>query len=346
MAKRLIVLLLVVAGGTGAYTYFNRPPTALVLTGIVTTHDVVVGPQIGGRIETLTVQEGDTVVRDQVIAVIVPDELRAESSYASANAQGVSSQVQESVAALRFEQKQTVEQIRQAESNVAAAEAQQAAAVADLENARLNFERTRNLSQQELAPASQLDQARTSYEAAQARVAALRQQVDSQRAAVALARASGEQIAVKQSQVQTNEHLQAAANAQRTKADVRLAYTEVRAPIDGVVDVRAARAGEVVNPGQPIVTLINPDDLWVRADVEETYIDRVKNGDRLTIRLPSGVEVQGVVFYRAVDAQFATQRDVSRTKRDIKTFEIRLRCDNKERRLAVGMTAYVMLPLQ
>ena len=98
--------------------------------------------------------------------------------------------------------------------------------------------------------------------------------------------------------------------------------------------------------GQPIVTLINPDDLWVRADVEETYIDRVKNGDRLMIRLPSGVEVEGVVFYRGVDAQFATQRDVSRTKRDIKTFEIRLRCDNKERRLAVGMTAYVMLPLQ
>jgi HlyD family secretion protein len=51
------------------------------------------------------------------------------------------------------------------------------------------------------------------------------------------------------------------------------------------------------------------------------------------------------VFYRGVDAGFATQRDVSRTKRDIKTFEIRLRCDNTERRLAVGMTAYVSLPL-
>ena len=58
-----------------------------------------------------------------------------------------------------------------------------------------------------------------------------------------------------------------------------------------------------------------------------------------SIRLPT-------VFYRAADAGFATQRDVSRTKRDIKTFEIRLRCDNKDRRLAVGMTAYVELPLQ
>jgi HlyD family secretion protein len=46
-----------------------------------------------------------------------------------------------------------------------------------------------------------------------------------------------------------------------------------------------------------------------------------------------------------VDAEYATQRDVSRTKRDIKTFEIRLRCDNRDRRLAVGMSAYVTLPV-
>jgi multidrug resistance efflux pump len=112
-----------------------------------------------------------------------------------------------------------------------------------------------------------------------------------------------------------------------------------------VVDVRPVRIGEVVAAGQPVMTLINPDDLWVRADVEETYIDRVRIGDKLTVRLPSGEEREGTVFYRGVDAGFATQRDVSRTKRDIKTFEVRLRCDNRDRRLAVGMTAYVLLPI-
>ncbi|HXI30498.1 MAG TPA: hypothetical protein VNG89_18800, partial [Vicinamibacterales bacterium] len=75
------------------------------------------------------------------------------------------------------------------------------------------------------------------------------------------------------------------------------------------------------------------------------YIDRVRLGDALTVRLPSGVERPGTVFYRGADAAFATQRDVSRTKRDIKTFEVRLRVDNKDRRLAVGMTAYVLLPV-
>ena len=109
--------------------------------------------------------------------------------------------------------------------------------------------------------------------------------------------------------------------------------------------MRAALQGEVVNPSQPIVTLIDPDDLWVRTDVEETYIDRILLGDKMTIRLPSGDTRTGTVFYRGVDADYATQRDVSRTKRDIKTFEVRLRVDNKDRRLYPGMTAYVSVPL-
>ena len=237
------------------------------------------------------------------------------------------------------------DQIKQAESNIASTEAQQMAATADLENAKLIFERTRNLSQKGVEPPQALDQARTTFDAAEARLDSLKKQVEAQRSALALARANAEQVAVRRSQVQSTQQQEQAANAQRTKAEVRLAYAEVHAPIDGVVDVRAARVGEVVTPGQPIVTLINPDDLWIRADVEETYIDRVRIGDRMTIRLPSGDTREGTVFYRGVDAGFATQRDVSRTKRDIKTFEVRLRADNKDRRLAVGMTANVLLPV-
>jgi len=343
-ATRLL-LLLVVGAGVGVYFYLHRAPASLLLTGIVTTNDVIVSPQIGGQIGQLLVKEGDTVKKDQLVAVIVPDELKAETAYYTHNVEGLSSQVRESEAALRYQQRQTADQIRQAESTLAASEAQVAAAAADLENARLVYSRTQNLSKQGVVSPQELDQARTAADAAQAKLDALKKQVDAQGATVALARSNAEQTAVRRSQVQANEHLKAAASAQRTKADVRLRYTEIHAPMDGIVDVRAVRIGEVVNPGQPVVTLINPDDLWVRVDVEESYIDRVRIGDTLTVRLPSGVERSGTVFYRGVDASFATQRDVSRTKRDIKTFEVRLRVDNQDRRLAVGMTAYVVLPV-
>src|SRR6202008_905852 len=117
-----------------------------------------------------------------------------------------------------------------------------------------------------------------------------------------MARANAEQVAVKRSQVQTSTHMQAAAAAQRAKADVRLRYTAITSPLDSIADVRAVREGEFVNPGQPIVTLVNPDDLWVRVDVEESYIDRVRVGDTLTVRLPSGVEHEGTGILRGVAA--------------------------------------------
>jgi HlyD family secretion protein len=344
--KRLRALILLVLAALAVRYYAMRPgPAELVLTGIVTTNDVIVSPQIGGRISQLLVKEGDSVAPNQLVAVIEPAELEADRAYYAHSVEGLASQVQESQAALRFQERQNEDQIQQAEANLAAVMAQQAEAAAELENARINLQRSEALSKEGVAPVQQYDQARTAYDAAKAHVDAFSKQADAQRAAVALAKANAEQIDIKQGQLDASLHQRAAATAQRTKADVRLSYSEIHAPVAGIVDVQASRPGEVVNTGQPIITLINPDDLWVRADVEETYVDRLRIGDKFQVRLPSGEQREGTVFYRAADAGFATQRDVSRTKRDVKTFEVRLRVDNSDRRLAVGMTAYVLLPI-
>ena len=103
---RLLILLVLAAAGIAGYQYVNRPPTALVLTGVVTTHDIVVGPQIGGRLDRVLVNEGDTVKVGQLLAVLAPDELQAESSYATQNVAGLTSQVRQAEAALRYEQRQ------------------------------------------------------------------------------------------------------------------------------------------------------------------------------------------------------------------------------------------------
>lgn len=283
MKRRIpLIILLLAAAGVAIYFTTNRQPNEITLTGIVTTDDVIVSPEIQGRIQELKVQQGDTVTNGQLLALIQPQEQLADVAYYTSSEQ------------------QSTKQVDQAK--------------ADLENARLTFEREDTLHKQGAESIQAYDSARTAYDAAKARVDSLNKQVQ-------------------------------AAQAQKEKAGVQLGYTEIRAPTNGIVDTRVALQGEVVNPGQAIVTIINPDDLWVRADVEESYIDRVHLEDQLSVRLPSGAERVGTVFYRGVDADYATQRDVSRTKRDIKTFEIRLRCDNSDRSLAVGMTAYVIFPL-
>ena len=341
--KRAVTLGAIVIVIVAAVVIFTRPGQ-LVLTGIVTTNDVIVSPQVSAQLTRLLVKEGDKVDANQLLAILSPDELRADRAFAAQSEQGLGDQVQVSEAALRYQERQTADQIKQAEANVATAIAQQQEAAANLSIAKLSLSRSEAMLQAGAISNQDLDQARTNSAVASARVDATAKQVESARAALALAQSAAEQIAVRRGGVLAAQRGKAAASAQTTKADVRLGYSEIRAPIAGIVDVAAARAGEIVSPGQPIVTLINPDDLWVRADVEESYIDRIKLGDSLVVRLPSGDERRGAVFYRGVDAGFATQRDVSRTKRDIRTFEIRLRVDNKDRSLSVGMTAYVILP--
>ena len=71
------------------------------------------------------------------------------------------------------------------------------------------------------------------------------------------ARAAQSTVAATRAQV-------ANAGAQRAQAQVRLGYTRVLAPVSGTISVRAAREGEVVSAGQPIVTIVDLGDTWVR----------------------------------------------------------------------------------
>jgi multidrug resistance efflux pump len=320
-------------------------PAPLELSGLVTADEVVVAPAVEGRLVALHVREGDTVRRGQVVAELEPAELAADRAFFTESAAGVASQVHEQAAALRSQERETAARIRQAAASVAAMEGERDAAAAQLEEARAIAARQDQLAQAGATADQDRDHARRAFETAAARVAALDRHIEVQRATLELARAGAEQAAARRAALETARRQEAAAAAQREKAEVRLAHARLTAPADGVVDVRAARLGEVVGVGQPVLTLVDPDALWIRADVEETYVDRIRLGDTLRVRLASGEERAGTVFFRGAVAGFATQRDVSRTKRDIRTFELRLRVDNRDRRLALGASAQVLVPV-
>lgn len=344
MKRRLtfmIIALAVVAGVLFVAMRFRRAP--LVLTGIVTTDEVIVSSQIQGRLETLSVNQGDPVKQGQLLGTVSAAEWKADLAYFEGLEASAAAQVTQAEADLTFQEELTDQQVKQAEANFAAAESLEMQAEADSDITRLNFERAESLRRQGANSAQEFDQARATHDSAKARALSLRKQVIAAQAAVNLAKAGAAQVASRRALLTANRQQLAAATAQKEKAGVRVGYTELRAPSAGLVNVRATLPGEVVNPGQAIVTLIDPTNLWIRADVEESFIDRVRLGDKLVVRLPSGAEREGTVFFRGIDADYATQRDVSRTKRDIKTFEIRLRCDNRDQSLAVGMTAYVVL---
>jgi HlyD family secretion protein len=91
------------------------------------------------------------------------------------------------------------------------------------------------------------------------------------------------------------------------------------------------------------VTIVDLNDTWVRAAIPETYADHVGYGDVLRVRLPGGTITRGKLFFKGVESDFATQRDVSRRKRDIRTIVLKIRLDNPKGAFIPGMTAEVLV---
>jgi hypothetical protein len=92
------------------------------------------------------------------------------------------------------------------------------------------------------------------------------------------------------------------------------------------------------------VTVTDLTQTWVYAPLPETEADSVQLGDMLRVVMPSGATLRGKVIAKAAEADFATQRDVSRRKRDIETVRLKLLIDNPGMKYVPGMLAEVYIP--
>ena len=338
-----ILLLVLLSIAIVYYLATTRRDDGLVLVGTVDANQVIVSAKIQGRIEKLAVDEGTTVKAGDVIAILDSAELEAQKRQAEATLASSRSRVGESQYTEIATEGYTSNDVLSSKSRVQSTQAQLVEAQADLDRQQLDTHRTVELTKAGVASPQDSDRAVAALKQAQARVDSLKQQVQSAESDLASTEARVNQAAAAVHTVDAMRGQADTARAQIAEADARLAYTKVIAPVSGIVSVRAAREGEVVNVGTPIVTIVDLNDTWVRAAVPETYGEKVAIGDILPVRLPSGSVVQGRVIFKAVEGDFATQRDVSRTKRDIKTIALKLQVDNSLQKLVPGMTAEVLV---
>jgi HlyD family secretion protein len=189
-----------------------------------------------------------------------------------------------------------------------------------------------------------LDRDMNAYHAQQAVVAARREEVSAAEADLESAASGSHAVAAARSQIATTEARLRGARADSIAAATRLNYAELRAPISGIVQVLAARRGELVGPGTPVAVIVDPDNLWVRVAAPETDAGVVAVGDSLDVTLPDGTKLRGRVISKGAEGEFATQHDVSTSKRDIRAIALRVSIPNPRRALVPGMTVSVVLP--
>ena len=340
-----ILLAVILAVAIGYYFYSTPRNKDIVLVGTVDANQVIVSAKIMGRIDQLTVEEGSHVNQGDLIAVLDTAELEAQQRAAEASLQSLRSRVLGSRANEQLAQGETSSNVVNARATLQSTRAQLAQAQADMEKVQTDQQRTVALADKGVASEQDRDRANADLRSGQAKVQSLRDQVRAAEAALNATIARTQQANAAQSTVAETRALQAQAAAQHAEAEARLGYTRVVAPVSGTVSVRVARQGEVVNPGSPIVTIVDLNDSWVYASVPETEADRIQLGDAVKVRMPSGRILQGKVYYKAAEGNFATQRDVNRRKRDIKTVGLKVRIDNPREEYVPGMTAEVLVPV-
>ena len=340
-----LILGLLLVGSLIWYLLTARPPSELKLIGTVDANEVMVSAKIPGRIESLAVDEGQTVKAGQLIAAIESDDLKAAHKAATATVSSSRWKLSETMETARQTSGETSSATVNAEAQVRAAKAMLAQAQAQYERQKADTTRTVALAAQGIASAQARDEAETSLQADQAAVKTAQENIAAAEASLRQARAHQLQADAAARTVDSTRGQMQNAKALADQAAVQLGYAQVFAPVSGPINVLAARQGEVMPAGGTIATIMDLTQTWVYAPLPETYADAVQLGDSLRVVMPSGATVQGKVIAKSAEADFATQRDINGgRKRDIRTVRLKLLIDNPGERFVPGMTAEVFIP--
>lgn len=323
--KRIVPVVLILGlGGFALWRFVLAPPAdvgGLVASGTVEATDAQLGFQAAGRIAALTPREGDRVAAGDEIARLDTSELEARRAQALAQVEATRAQLDELLAGSRREE------IAQGRSALAAADERVADAERDAERARTLHE-GRAVSREALDKATlAVELARRQRDQAAEQLALLQQGPRPERIAAARAQLSQTEAAV-------------------ATLDATLANSRIHAPFAGVVTLRHREPGEIVGAGAAVVTLMNPDDRWVRIYVPENRLGKVAVGQPAEITSDTfpGKRYTGEVAFIASSAEF-TPKNVQTTEERVKlVYAVKVRVTgDPQQELKPGLPADVRL---
>jgi HlyD family secretion protein len=302
--------------------------------GNVEATEVVVGAEASGRLVTYTVAEGAAVAANAVVGTIDAAQLGYEREQLAAQQEAARSRVNEvrqQVSALEAQHGAAVAQRD-------AGKAQRDALAVQLEIAKRAHERTVGLFDQQAATAQQLDQAERDQRVLSNQIAAQDEQIKAQERQIA---AQADQVRGARAQQQTVAAQVAGAGAQVSQAGERIRKTEVRNPIDGTVLTTYAKAGEVVQAGQPLYRVANLESMEVRAYVTEPQLSSIRLGQEARVSIDAGggrrQVVSGVITWISARGEFTPTPIQTREERADMVYAIKIRVANDSGALKIGM---------
>jgi len=318
--KFLIILIaLVVLGGIyGTYKYLHGQAHEETDDAQVEKNMNPIIPRVTGYITKVYVKDNDFVKKGDTLFVIDDKDyvVRVEDAKAAlAAAEG-------SFAVAKADIGTATASISVSEANVQSSKGNIEAAKVRVWRASNDFQRFENLYKNHSITKQQYEQAQAAKQEAEAQLKVLQQQQ--------AASNYQKNVSVSRSNVSSKQTEVANANIKRAQAaldaaQLNLSYTVVTAQIDGQVSTIDIQPGQLVQPGQSLFYIINNEDAWVVANFKETQLNRMKEGQHVTIKADAypDVEFEGKItsFSPATGSRFSILPPDNATGNFVKTVQ-------------------------
>jgi len=233
-------------------------------------HLVPVLAKVGGYVQSVSVSDNDHVKTDSLLVRLDPEEYRVKLAQAEADLAAA-----RATAGGKTSGGQARALVEQAAGQRASLDAQIQAAKANETKAKQDLARMEDLAAKQVVSKMQLDAARAAERSATANVEALQQQTA----------AAGSSIEGAEAGVRLADARLKAAQAARDNAALQLSYTGIHAPESGVVSRKQVEPGQLIEAGQPLLTLVADTGISVVANFKETQLGDIKVG------MPAEIEV-------------------------------------------------------
>jgi len=321
----------------GAFRVISTWGTEETDNAQVDGHVVVVPSRVAGQVIEVKVQEGAVVKAGDVLAVVDPSDakvrvaaaegdlaaataardaaqaqLQALTGTTAANLQGASAGVKSAQSGIQG----AAEAVNQAEAALEAATARAGQTAQDRQRAEqllasggVTKQAYDNALAADTGAQATLAQARAALAGARSNVDAAHARVNQAIASEAQARTGDAQVQGSLAQLRAAEARMTQSQANLDGAKLQLAYTEVKAPFDGVITRRSVEVGQGVAPGTGVFGLVGTSEVWIAANFKETQIGGMKAGQSVDVTIDAlpGQHFEGKVeaVTQATGARFA-----------------------------------------
>ena len=331
MKKKLVIIVFALLFiGVGLFVYIgqnNQRSKELFYSGTIETTQAKLSFQIPGRVAYVNVQEGQSVMKNQIIAALDRAEFESRHEQAKANLDRAQKVKQQLETALEISKKTLPAEVARAQAGVKSARD-------SLADAEKNYQRFEDLFRQDVVTEKERDTLKLNADVAQSRLAESESVLRLARGNLARIDAARGDIATAIAQIDV-------ARASLNQAAIQLEYTQLKSPLDGVVVSRNIEPGETVNIGREVITISDLHRVDLKIFVEQTAIGKVKPGQKVEVSVDTfpGKIYHGTVSFVSPEGEF-TPKIIQTQKERVKlVYLVKVFIPNPDYELKAGMPA-------